>query len=47
MYKLSVESPIFEGKSKLEQHRMVNEVLKEDIKQIHGLNIKTTTPKTK
>ena len=45
MYKMSIESPLFEGKSKLQQHRMVNEILEEELKSIHGLNIKTLTPK--
>ncbi len=45
MYRISLESSLFTGKSKLEQHRMVNEVLEEEIKTIHGLNIKTSIPK--
>jgi len=46
MYRLSVESPLFLGKSKIQQHRMVNEALVDEIKSMHGLNIKTSIPKT-
>ena len=46
MYRMTVESPLFAGKSKIQQHRMVNEALAAEIKSMHGLNIKTSIPKT-
>ena len=45
MYSIVVESPVFEGKNKLQQQRLVNEVLSEEIKTIHGFSLKTRTPK--
>nr|CCA16610.1 conserved hypothetical protein [Albugo laibachii Nc14] len=44
MYNVKVVSSQFEGKSRVIQHRMVNEVLKDEIKGMHGLTIKTSTP---
>jgi stress-induced morphogen len=41
MYRVEVISKKFNGKSVLEQHRMVNEVLKGDIAKMHGLTVKT------
>ncbi|ETV96987.1 hypothetical protein H310_09835 [Aphanomyces invadans] len=44
MYKIEVVSPAFEGKSRVAQHRLVNEVIKEEIGGMHGLTVKTWTP---
>jgi stress-induced morphogen len=44
MYKIEVVSPSFVGKSRVMQHRMVNDVLKEEIVGMHGLTLKTFTP---
>ncbi|KDO20676.1 hypothetical protein SPRG_13428 [Saprolegnia parasitica CBS 223.65] len=44
MYKIEVASPTFEGKNRVAQHRLVNEVLKEEIGGMHGLTLKTYTP---
>ncbi|OQS05078.1 hypothetical protein THRCLA_20722 [Thraustotheca clavata] len=44
MYKIEVASLSFEGKNRVMQHRMVNEILKEDIVGMHGLTLKTFTP---
>eukprot|EP00924_Labyrinthula_sp_SR-Ha-C_P005100 snap_masked-scaffold_1-processed-gene-21.17-mRNA-1 protein AED:0.19 eAED:0.20 QI:0/-1/0/1/-1/1/1/0/99 len=41
MYDVKVESPLFKSKTKVAQHRMVNEVLKEEIKEMHGLTLDT------
>lgn len=41
MYRVEVESPKFKGVSLVKQHRMVNEVLKGDISEMHGLTINT------
>lgn len=45
MYNIVVESPLFEGKNNLQQQRMVNEVISEEIKNIHGYSLKTRMPK--
>jgi len=45
MYNIVVESPLFDGKNKLQQQRLVNEVLSEEIKSIHGFSLKTRVPK--
>ena len=39
MYRVIVHSAQFAGKSKVQQHRLVNEILKEDIKQMHGIQL--------
>lgn len=44
MFDVEVVSPQFAGQSRVKQHRMVNEILKEEIKSMHGLTIKTMTP---
>lgn len=46
MYKFVVESPQFEGKSKVDQHKMVMKALGGEIKNIHGFNLKTRPPKS-
>ncbi len=45
-WQLIIVSPAFEGKGLLEQHRMVNEALKEPMKdeRIHALALKTFSP---
>lgn len=45
MYKIAIESPLFLNQTKVQQHRMVNEVLKEELKTIHGMNLKTSLPR--
>ncbi|KAK3085788.1 hypothetical protein FSP39_008698 [Pinctada imbricata] len=44
MYEVYVESEEFKGKRTVLQHRMVNEALKEEIKDMHGLRISTKVP---
>jgi len=39
-----IVSSEFEGKPLLQRHRMVNEVLKEEMKTIHAFSQKTYTP---
>jgi BolA-like protein 3 len=41
MFRIHIESPLFLGKSLVQQHRYVNEALKDDIKQMHGLQLIT------
>ena len=45
-WQLIVVSPAFEGKGLLEQHRLVNEALKEPMndQRIHALSLKTFSP---
>ena len=45
MFVITVESEKFRDKKLLEQHRMVNGVLKEEIKTIHAINLNTSVPK--
>uniref|UniRef100_M4BXR7 BolA-like protein n=1 Tax=Hyaloperonospora arabidopsidis (strain Emoy2) TaxID=559515 RepID=M4BXR7_HYAAE len=44
MFDVEVASAQFAGQSRVKQHRMVNEVLREEIKTMHGLTIRTMTP---
>ncbi|KJE90872.1 bolA-like protein [Capsaspora owczarzaki ATCC 30864] len=45
MYQIGVESPMFAGLSLVQQHRLVNEILKDEIKGMHGMRLQTrTTP---
>ncbi|BGO99839.1 hypothetical protein RTG_00653 [Rhodotorula toruloides ATCC 204091] len=43
-YAISVEHESFKGLSMIKQHRIVNELLKDDIKGMHGLQLKTKAP---
>ncbi|HXF74730.1 MAG TPA: BolA family transcriptional regulator [Methylomirabilota bacterium] len=45
-WQVIVVSPAFEGKGLIEQHRMVNEALKEPMadQRIHALSLKTFSP---
>ena len=45
-WQVIIVSPAFEGKGLVEQHRMVNEVLKEPLadQRIHALSLKTYSP---
>ncbi|XP_013789352.1 bolA-like protein 3 [Limulus polyphemus] len=44
MYEVNLESTDFIGKNRVQQHMMVNEALKEEIKDMHGLRIFTSVP---
>lgn len=44
MYNITVESEQFRGKSLVQQHQMVTEALKAELKTIHGYNLKTKVP---
>lgn len=44
MYRVDVESEKFRGLSVVKQHRLVNDVLKEEVKGWHGLTLKTRAP---
>ena len=45
MFDIKVESAEFEGKTKVEQHKLVSKILDEELKGVHGYTLKTTTPK--
>ncbi|NXX99560.1 BOLA3 protein, partial [Centropus bengalensis] len=45
MYEIHIESEEFRDKRPVQQHRMVNQALSEEIKTMHGLRIFTSTPK--
>lgn len=41
MYGIEIESEKFRGLSVIRQHKLVNEVLKEEIKGWHGVQLRT------
>ncbi|KAI5959109.1 hypothetical protein KGF57_002205 [Candida theae] len=41
MFAILVESPKFKGLPMIKQHRLVNDLLKDEIKKWHGLQLKT------
>ncbi|KAI8394024.1 bola protein [Radiomyces spectabilis] len=43
MYAIDIASKQFEGVSIVKQHRMVNAVLKDEIKGMHGLQLRTSS----
>ncbi|XP_066594615.1 bolA-like protein 3 [Prorops nasuta] len=44
MFEINVISSEFEGLNTVKQHRLINEVLKEEIKDMHGVRIYTGLP---
>ncbi|XP_043258580.1 bolA-like protein 3 [Colletes gigas] len=44
MFEINVIAPEFKGLNTIKQHRMINEALKEEIKDMHGLRIYTSVP---
>ena len=44
-FHVTVSSPAFAGKSMVQQHRIVHDILRDEIKLIHGLQIVCTVPK--
>lgn len=44
MYKITVESPVFVQKTKVEQWRLVANAISDEMKDIHGFNLKTRIP---
>jgi stress-induced morphogen len=42
MFSVFIVSPLFEGKSLLERQRLVNENIKDELKDIHALSFKKT-----
>ncbi|XP_028920330.1 bolA-like protein 3 [Ornithorhynchus anatinus] len=46
MYEIHIESEEFKEKRTVQQHQMVNQALKEEIKEMHGLRIFTSVPRS-
>lgn len=44
-FSIKIKSPDFKGKPMIMQHRMVNEALKDELKEIHALQIKSEASK--
>ncbi|CAO3627184.1 unnamed protein product [Mucor hiemalis] len=44
MFEVTIVSPLFEGKRLLARHKLVNELLKEEINKVHAFTQKTFTP---
>jgi len=44
-FSIKIKSADFNGKSMIMQHRMINEVLKDELKEIHALQIKSEASK--
>ncbi|GAA5910000.1 Bol3p [Sporobolomyces salmoneus] len=43
-YAIQIEHESFRGLNTIKQHRIVNQVLKDEIKGMHGLQLKTSAP---
>jgi len=43
-FSIVVVSSVFEGKSLLQRHRIVNDCIKEELNDIHALSMRTWTP---
>jgi len=43
-FSIIVVSSLFSGKPLLDRHRLVNDALKEELKEIHALSMQTWTP---
>ncbi|KAG0024424.1 hypothetical protein BGZ80_003092 [Entomortierella chlamydospora] len=43
-FEITIVSPIFEGKTTLQKHRLVNEALKDQIALVHAFSQKALTP---
>ncbi len=43
-FEVECVSPVFEGKTLLARHRLINDALKEEMKTIHALSIKKAAP---
>ncbi|ODM98575.1 BolA-like protein 3 [Orchesella cincta] len=44
MYQIYIEAPDFKGLSTVKQHLLVNQALKHEIKNMHGIRIQTGVP---
>lgn len=46
-FKIQIKSEEFKGKTIILQHRLVNEILKDELKEIHALQLKTEIEESK
>lgn len=46
MFEINVVAPEFKGLNTIKQHRLINEALKEEIKDMHGVRIYTSVPES-
>ncbi|XP_060814186.1 bolA-like protein 3 [Bombus pascuorum] len=46
MFEINVIAPEFKGLNTIKQHRLINDALKEEIKDMHGVRIYTSVPET-
>ena len=44
-FQIKIKSEEFNGKNLIAQHRIINDILKEELKDIHSLQLKTETEK--
>ncbi|XP_068976381.1 bolA-like protein 3 [Bombus flavifrons] len=44
MFEINVIAPEFKGLNTIKQHRLINDALKEEIKDMHGVRIYTSVP---
>lgn len=45
MFEIAVEAADFKGMSTINQHRLITNTLKDQIKDMHGIRIQTSVPK--
>lgn len=45
-FQIKIKSPDFNGKTMIAQHRMINDILKDELKDIHALQLKTEASNT-
>ncbi|XP_028392690.1 bolA-like protein 3 [Dendronephthya gigantea] len=43
MYRIFVAADEFKGKRTIQQHRMINDILQDEVKDMHGLTLHTTS----
>lgn len=46
MFEIYVEAPEFKGMTKVKQHQLINTILKDEIRSMHGIRINTGLPKS-
>lgn len=46
MFAIKIDSAEFQGKTKVEQHKLVSKILDEELKGVHGYTLKTNATKT-
>ena len=45
MFAIRVESAEFQGKTKVEQHKLVSKILEQELQGVHGYTLKTSETK--